>query len=261
MLGALAQAIEDGDIAIDSTVRFTDAEIVPAGATINDVPLGTQVPLRDMSALMMGRSDNTATDHIHELVGREKIESVAKAYNNNEARGLVPFLSTNEQFQVLWGLSPEQADDYTKGSDSVQRDFLRSLIEPLGPVTSFTYNNEDSLRDSSWRASVLDVCKGIAGLRQFDNRSDAFSIVDTSFGAEAVLTTLRQKWDRVWFKGGSLANGRGNYVLTMAWLLESDDRGAHVVILMANNEDGSNIELGGMYSLASRIAQILDAAN
>jgi len=261
VLAALAKAIEDGDIDINSTVKLVESELVFAGATINNVPLGTNIPLVDMSALMMGRSDNTATDHIHELVGRDKIEKITKAFNKNRAHGLTPFLSLNEQFQVLAGLSPQQAQDYADGNDKAQRSILNSLIVPLGPVTAFTYNNEDILRTSSWRASTLDVCNGIAGLRQFDNRSEAFSIIDTSFGAEVVLPTLRRNWDRAWFKGGGLANAQGNYVSTMSWLLESDDRGAHVIVLMANNDDGSGIDLSGMYSLASRIAEILDAKN
>ena len=261
VLGALAQAIEDGVISASDELTFMSSEVVPAGAGINDTAPGTQIPLVDMAALMMGNSDNTATDHIHERVGRTRIEAVLPQFGNRNPSGLIPFLSTNEQFQVLWGLTPEEASDYAASGDSRQRDILQNIIEPLGAVTAFPYNNEDALRTSSWSASAMDVCQAYAGLRQFDNRSDAFSIIDFAFGSEVVFNTVRNKWDRVWSKGGSLANANGNYVFTLSWLFESDTRGAHVVVLMANNGDGRAIEGAPIFSMASRIAEILDETN
>lgn len=261
VLGALANAIDNGSISANARLPFLASEVVPAGSTINNISPGTQIPLSDMAALMMGRSDNTATDHLHELVGRTAIESILRPFNNRNRSGLTPFLSVNEQFQIFWGLTPTQANQYASANDADQRQILDDVIVPLGPVTTFLNNNENALRTSSWQASALDVCSAIAGLRRFDKQSDAFAIVDLAYGAEAVLTTVRNKWDRVWSKGGSLANANGNYVLTLSWLFESDDRGAYAVVFMANNEDGSAIELGPMFSLASRVAEILDETN
>lgn len=260
VLGALAQAIDDGVINASDELTFVSSEVVVSSG-INDIAPGTQIPLVDMAAFMMGNSDNTATDHIHERVGRSRLEAILTQFNNRNPSGLTPFLSLNEQFQVFWGLTPEEANEYATSGDNRQRNILLNTIEPLGVPTEFPYSNEDALRVSSWAASAMDVCQAYAGLRQFDNRSDAFSIIDFAFGAEAVLNTVRNKWDRVWSKGGSLVNENGNYVFTLSWLLESDTRGAHVIVLMANNEDRSAIVGAPIFSMASRIAEILDETN
>lgn len=259
LLGALAQAITDGRVSASTMIPLSENEIVPVGSTITDVPLNTQFPLADMAALMMGRSDNTATDHIHELVGRGRIEKILKQFGNKNANLMTPFLSVNEQFHVLWSLTPQQANDYAGGTEEFQRDFLNNVIVPLGPVTSFPYANVDALRRSSWQASPLDICAAYAGLRKFDNRSEAFKLVDRAFSAETALLSVRNKWDRVWQKGGSFGGRDGSYVLTLSWMFESDDRGAFVVILMANNEDGSPVDSSSMFSIVSRTEEILFA--
>lgn len=259
VLGALAEEIRTGRISANTMIPLDADEIVPAGATINDVAPGTQFPLREMASLMMGVSDNTATDHIHELVGRERVEATLKAFRHRNRELMTPFLSTNEQFHILWSLPPGEAASYARGSDEQQRNILTNTIEPLGPVTSFPQGNQDALFDSSWAASADDVCRAYAGLRRFGNRSEHFDLMDQAMGAEAVLLWVRNRWDRVWGKGGSLANADGNYVFTLSWLFESDDKGAYVLVMMANNRDGSPIDAAPAFSIASRTEEILFA--
>lgn len=257
VLGALAQEIRAGRIPANTMVPFDADEIVPAGARINDTPLNRQIPIRDLANLMIGVSDNTATDHLHELVGRTRIEQTLLNFGNRNPRFMRPFLSTNEQFHIFWSLSPTLANRYANSGDAQQRAILTNSIEPLGPVTEFRQNNTAALLKSSWAASAFDVCQAYAGLRRFNNRSAAYRIMDQAAGADAVLLSARKHWDRVWQKGGSLANNQGNYVLTLSWLFESDDKGAYVVVLMANNPDFSPIDSGPMFSIAARAEQIL----
>ncbi len=259
VLGALTEEMRVKRISPNTMVPLDADEIVPAGYSINDVALGTQFPLRDMASLMMGVSDNTATDHIHELVGRKRVEDTLKAFRHRNRQLMTPFLSTNEQFHIFWSLSPNEATAYAQGTEEQQRDTLTNTIEPLGPVMSFPQANQDALFDSSWAASADDVCRAYAGLRKFNNRSEHFELMDQAMGSEAVLLWVRNRWDRVWQKGGSLANADGNYVFTLSWLFESDERGAYVVIMMANNRDGSPIDAAPAFSIASRAEEILFA--
>lgn len=257
VLGALTEEIRAGRIASTQMVPLSADHLVPAGARINDTPLGTQFSISELANLMIGISDNTATDHLHALVGRDRIEAILQPFGNKNRDLLTPFLSTNEQFHIFWSLAPALATSYAEGTEEEQRSILENSIEPLGPVTEFARNNQDALFNSSWAASALDVCQAYAGLRRFDNRSAAFDVMDQAAGADAVLLSTRSRWDRVWAKGGSLANAQGNYVFTLSWLFESDDRGAYVVVLMASNPDGSPVDSAPAFSIAARAEQIV----
>jgi hypothetical protein len=204
-------------------------------SVLGSEPLGTVLPLADMASAMMGISDNTATDHVHELVGRSRVEAIVRAFNHSAPERLTPFLSINEMFNLFSGVSAAQARAYRDGSEEFQRQFLDSVLAPLGPVTGSLDNYQDTFFSAAWMASPMDVCAAMAGLRQFNDRSPGLQMVDQAFSAEVVFPFVRNRWDRVWFKGGSLANTTGLKVLTYAWMLESDSRGAWVAVSMHND--------------------------
>ena len=147
-----------------------------------------------------------------------------------------PFLSINEMFNLFSGVTAAQAASYRDGTEEFQRNFLNTVLVPLGPALTNVSNNQPSMFFSAaWMASPMDICAAMAGMRQFNDRSPGFQMIDQAFSSESVVTFLRGRWDRVWFKGGSLANGTGMKVLTYAWMLESDARGAYVVVSMHND--------------------------
>ena len=65
VLGGVARAITNGTLPVDEEIPLVASELALAGS-INVEPLGTLFPLIDMATLMIGISDNTATDHLHE---------------------------------------------------------------------------------------------------------------------------------------------------------------------------------------------------
>lgn len=144
-----------------------------------------------------------------------------------------------------------------------QRDYVDNTLEPLGPVTSFPTANLEALVQGTWQATSTDVCNAIAGLRQFNDLSEGFAITDQAYGAETAVVNLRAKWERVWFKGGGLSDNGGFRVLTYGWLLETDSRGAFVVVAMGNNDSGGSarIDQGAFASVASRLVDIVDETN
>jgi beta-lactamase class A len=234
VLGALGQALNEGVISPTARLPLVATEVV-RNSVLGSEPLGTVLPLADMASAMMGISDNTATDHVHELVGRSRVEAIVRAFNHSAPERLTPFLSINEMFNLFSGVSAAQARAYRDGSEEFQRQFLDSVLAPLGPVTGSLDNYQDTFFSAAWMASPMDVCAAMAGLRQFNDRSPGLQMVDQAFSAEVVFPFVRNRWDRVWFKGGSLANTTGLKVLTYAWMLESDSRGAWVAVSMHND--------------------------
>jgi hypothetical protein len=255
VLGGLAEAIVDGSIASTDIVPMVASEIAPGG-TINSEPLDTPFPVDDLARLMMGISDNTATDLLHESVGRDRLDALVPAWGVAQPDLLTPFLGISEQFHVFYSFDLTDALSYVNGTQPFKYTFLHDRIEPLGPNTGGPFFHTQLLTDGTWRASPYDVCRAFAKLRRLPQGSEALHTVDRALGAGVAQPDVRAKWDRVWYKGGSLASGAGNHVLTHAWMLENAGDDPYVVVALSNNPAGG-IDPFQVQSVTGRMLELL----
>ena len=255
ILGAIGRAVADGSLDPETTIPLSASKLALAG-TINSEPLGTPFPLLDMAELMMGISDNTATDHLHALVGRDRIEQTVDAFNFSAPDVLKPFLNISEQFSLYFSFPLATALDYVNGTESYQRQFLQDQIEPITPVMGGPFANTQIFLTGTWRATPTDICRAFAQLRRLPQGSDAIDLVDHALGASAAQPEVRGNWDRVWYKGGSLDGSAGHYVLTHAWMLENAGQDPWVVIAMSNNSTGG-IDEFAVQSVTGRMLELV----
>ena len=254
VLGGVANAVAQGLLATDDPIPLVAAELAPGG-TINTEPLGTPFPVDDLAILMMGISDNTATDLLHEDVGRERIGQFIDD-TAADPSVLRPLLGISEQFHVFRSFPLDVALAYVNGTEAYQQQFLEEEIEPLGPLVDGPYNHVELLTRGTWQASPLDVCAAFSRLRRLPHGSDALAMVERALGAGVAQPDVRARWDRAWYKGGSLASGAGFHVLTHAWMLEDRGDDPWVVVAMSNS-DGGGIDAYKVQSITSRILQLV----
>ncbi len=261
VLGAVASDVADGVLDRNDPIPL-DASEFALGGTINSEPVGTIFTLQEMATLMMVISDNTATDHLHELVGRELVGDIVQQYGVADPDILLPFLSVSEQFHLFFSFPFTQSLAYVTGTEAFQQQFLNTQIVPLGPTVPLTqpFFHESLLTEGAWSASPMDICNTLAGLRSTPATNGAFELVDEAMGFQAAQPGIRNQWDRVWYKGGSLSSGNGFHVLTHAWLLENSGEFPRVVVAMANNPTG-NIDQFMVQSLTSRMIENLADAD
>ncbi|MBY6203328.1 serine hydrolase [Halomonas denitrificans] len=259
VLGAVAADIADGIVDRSDPIPLV-ADERAAGGTINSEPLGTVFDVQDMGTLMMGISDNTATDHLHELTGRIRAGEIVQQYGIADPDELLPFLNISEQFHVFTRFDLPTAESYVDGTEAFQDNFLSTMIEPEGPSfpVSFPFFHESLLTSGTWRATASDICRTLAGLRSTPEDFGAFEFVDRAMGSQAAQPNIRAAWDRTWYKGGSLTSGvSGNHVLTHAWLLENEgDFPPFVIVALANNPAGG-IDPFEIQSVTNRMAELL----
>lgn len=260
VLGGAARAVDLGEATLGQTVELVQGKrAVVGGDAVNREPNGTQFTLRDVAQLMMAISDNTATDLLHGAVGRDTIDDYIAVSGVADPSVLQPILNTTEQFHLYWSFPLSEAQEYVNGTEMAQQQFLQDRIVPLGNNFTFAHTNDPILTSGTWRASPMDICANFSTLRDFPAGSDAFALVDEALGASTGLARLRGKWDRVWFKGGSLASAAtGTHVLTYSWLVEDNGRPAFVVVGMTNDPDGG-INMGpNQGRITSILARLLD---
>jgi hypothetical protein len=119
-----------------------------------------------------------------------------------------------------------------------------------------TQQNLPAFLTSSWQSSAQDVCAAFAGMRRFTDGSDALRLIDRALGSSVAQPFVRDEWERVWYKGGSLVGSTGNLALAHSWMLETGSRGTFVVIALANNPAGG-IDEFQVQSVTSRILQLV----
>lgn len=254
VLGGVARAVAQGLLAVDDVIPLAASELAPGGA-INVEPIGTPFTLDELARLMIGISDNTATDLLHEAVGRERIGLFIDA-TAADPTVLRPLLGISEQFHLFHSFPLDVSLAYVEGTEAWQQQFLAQSIEPLGPLVTGPYFHASLLTRGSWRASPLDVCAAFAALRRLPQGSDAIALADRALGASVAQPGVRGAWDRAWYKGGSLASAAGLHVLTHAWMLEDRGGDPWVVVAMSNS-DGGGIDAYQVQSVTNRILELV----
>ena len=265
-LAAVASAINDGEVTLNQNLPLDSNFFAPANNILSEPP-GTPLSVFDHARLMIGRSDNTATDHIHSVAGREQLDQAVLTLGHTTPDILTPLLSVNQRFSLFQVLTPTEAAIYLNASEAEQQVILQDQIEPIGSLVNnpaANLFNADILVNGTWQASPIDLCNAFTRLRTtYPVDSDAFTIINESMSTSAPFTGIRNEWDRVWFKGGSLAAGTANgpetRALAFAWFLESAERGRFVVVGAANNEFTGGINQPMTRSLLVRLLDLLAA--
>jgi hypothetical protein len=261
IVGGVAHRIMAGTLSPTENLTMTSGLLAPGGV-INAEPLNTVVPVTELTTLMQGISDNTATDMLLNRVGRAPIESLVVDWGMPAppaSNALLPFMGVSQNFHLFRSFPLATAQSWITLTEAQQESFFTGSILPLGN-TFGAFFHADLLTQVTWRASPIDICRGYAGLRfRTYAGSDAFRVVDRAMGAQAAQPNVRVEWDRVWYKGGSLASGAfGTHVLVHTWLLEDAGRDPYVVVVMANS-DGGGINAFNIQSVAGRLLQLTAA--
>ncbi|MBE9028305.1 serine hydrolase [filamentous cyanobacterium LEGE 11480] len=146
-------------------------------------PDGALLTVQTLAALMISESDNTATDHLIQLVGRENLEAMAPPNR--------PFLMTREFFQLKSPSNQGLLNYYRQGNLEQQRSVLTALAKrPLPDVAEFTGDKPQAL-DVEWFFSATELC-------QLIDRVADLPLTRINPGVAAA-----QDWQQVAFKGGS----------------------------------------------------------
>lgn len=160
-----------------------------------------------LAGLMISISDNTATDALLTLVGREKVEALAPRNK--------PFLATREMFQLKGPGGEAELAAFQKGNEAERRKVLEQLgKKPLPAVEG--YPSEPRALDVEWFYAARELCALMKKVHDLP-----------LMGINPGLAK-KADWDRVAFKGGSEPG-----VLSMTTWLEKGGR-AHCVSAIWN---------------------------
>lgn len=217
VLAALADEIAAGRLGWDRVVKLGAGDISLPSGTLQTMPVGSPMTVHTLAAFMIAQSDNTATDVLMDLVGRDKV---------NARLGLDFTLKTTEFFKLksdpalrLRYLAADAAGRARTADDMAAM--------PLPAATEVEAPLDDGIE---WYLSASKLCSLIAETADLD----VFTINPG--------VARKADWAHVAFKGGSEV-GVAN--LTSAL---TDKAGAKYCVAVTWN-DGKAFDEGRLTSL------------
>ncbi|GGD51511.1 serine hydrolase [Erythrobacter arachoides] len=245
VLSALARQIADGQHSWDEVVPLT-VRSYPSGVT-QSWPQGAPVTLHTLATLMISISDNTATDQLIAVVGREAVEAEVVASGHADPALLSPFMTTRELFVMKSASAQDRVDliaNYRAGDAATRRQILAGLAgtqRDLAAIEAAFSGNPVAI-DVEWLASGQDVTNVMRRLAALDDPT-AREIMAVN---PAVSPAIASDFSYVGYKGGSEPG-----VLNMSWLLQDRDGAWKVATLGWNNPDAT-VDLPAFNALALR---------
>ena len=218
VLAAVGEAIASGTISWDDEIVIREEmKSIPSGELQNR-PDGSTVTVLEAAQLMISISDNTATDLLIDLLGREVVEQVQGQYGNGNAPLNTPFLTTRELTALKVGpASGLRTPQWIEGGEADRRAILEQISDitvadlPLGEWTSPI--DPDLVE---WFASPEDLCVLAVGLISLaGDVPEIASILEINPGIPAP----EGSWDVIWFKGGSEPG-----LLAAWWVTQAEGR-------------------------------------
>ncbi len=234
VLGAVADAVAGGEVAWDDAVTLDAAYYsLPSGVTQNEQP-GATITVQELAQRMISISDNTATDHLIALVGRDAVEAIQADMGHPDPSLNEPFLTTRELFQLKLG-DGSALGAFVEGDAEARSQVLAGLADVSLPDLSAAagFTEPVAVLDVEWFGSALDLCEAWVYLAGRSTESGLAPLVEIAT-ANPGIPDETGTWDEVWFKGGSEPG-----VLGISWYLTTGDGRSFIVAGSVFNESAA----------------------
>ncbi|WP_168879823.1 serine hydrolase [Rhizobium sp. P28RR-XV] len=183
ILKAYEDAVKAGDIKRDQVVMLEDHDRSLPSGTLQVLSPGTPVTLEVLAQLMIKISDNTATDALLRILGRDKLETISPRN--------VPFMTTRELFQLIAPGAGDIRAQYKAGELQERRKILSSLnserLPEVNRIARFA-----TWQDVEWYLTAREICELLGELERTpaldDSSQPLFEGMD---------------WQHIGYKGGS----------------------------------------------------------
>ncbi len=191
VLKAVAAAVAGGRLTWDQVVRLDRDWYSLPGGFLQTWPVGTAVTIETLVDLMISISDNTATDALIDIVGRDAVQ--AETARNN------PFVTTVE----LWKLKAVGSEDLLDRWVAADADGRRAILAELAemPLPAAADIRRDYTGGAEWTMTASEICHvldSVAGLPVFTinpgpARPDLWSSVAYKGGSEVGVLNLSER--------------------------------------------------------------------
>ncbi len=214
ILGTLVDQVNAQRRRIDDTMLLQRQLAGPPHSEMAEWPVGAPVTLYTLALKMISVSDNTATDHLLHLLGRETIERQMDRMGDEHAQWNRPLLSTREMTLLRNKKTGLPGRQYQQLDEAAKRAFLAEKFS--GPAGYEQLDFDTAAYDiAEWYATPLDMARALNWLRLHTEPSQPAHLLRATLTVDTKLPHDPAIWPFVGFKGGS-----EDQLLAGNWLLQ-----------------------------------------
>ena len=220
VLGELTRQIQLGEASWNERIPLRDdMRSMPSG-DYAFAPAGTMVSLKDLAAAMIWNSDNTATDHLIQRLGRDNVQRAFGRYGHGNDALNSPLLLTHEMFAIKMKQPASWMQAYEAANGPERMAMLKRDIDPIrvDPAGGWgQWNGPTAIDGIEWFASASDLCRAMASLWTVGAQPGLSPVRDILSGNRFGVTDTTV-WPRAGYKGGFESG-----VVNMTFVLERED--------------------------------------
>lgn len=254
VLGALSRSIQDGEHDwSDPLAIASDYRSLPNG-NFRLIAPGTELTLRTYAEQMIAASDNTATDHLIGLLGREPTQSAFSLLGHSQPDRNDPLLMTREWFAMRIKMRDSQLDRYLDADEAKRLRILANTVDPLadGLTESDPWPGPRYIDRIEWFAGASDLVRALDWHRMRGLEPPGQPALD-ALSLNPGITWHPGQWSYVGYKGGYETG-----VMSNAWLLQRQD-GRWFAFAGIINDTRAEIDAVGFWPLLAVAERLLVA--
>jgi beta-lactamase class A len=216
---------------------------LPSGV-LQNWPAGTPTTVQTLAIQMMSLSDNTATDHLIALAGREEVEKRLELCGMKNPAKDEPLLMTREWFRLKSHSTLRK--EFLAGTPDERRTILKRMAEmPRMNDSDEEWNGPLAIDTIEWFASSSDLCRVLDWLDKHGGPT-----------AQAVMAVNSgdisdDRFTYVGYKSGSESG-----VLSLNWLLHARD-GKHYAQSAIWNNKVKRVDRAELLAIMKAAARLL----
>lgn len=253
VLGELARQVAAGQTTWETMLPIDTSYISQPNGEMRYLPVGSTYTVAHFAEQMISKSDNTATDHLIGLLGRDQVESALTEMGQADPTVNMPLMLTREWFALRMRFTDEQIEAYLKLDDAGRLAFLEDEAGPVADtiVETELWPGSRWASEVEWFASSNDLCHALAYLKSHGSRP----------GMEPVLNALSLNPEIVFDPGvWSYSGYKGGYetgVMSENFLLQRASDGRWFSISAVIYDENWEINGNGLRELLIQATQIL----
>jgi beta-lactamase class A len=214
ILGELIEEVNEGRRRPDDSMLLRADRIGPPASELAAWPIGSPITLHTLALKMISISDNTATDHLLYLLGREQVEARMQAMGHGAAQLNRPLLSTREMTMLRDKAEKMPGRAYQKLNEQDRRQFLGSKLAAVPDYEKLEFDTT-AYDLAEWYASPTDMAHALDWIYRHTTPGHPAALMRGILAVDPKLPQDRAIWPFVGFKGGS-----EDQLLAGNWLLE-----------------------------------------
>ncbi|MEP2102193.1 MAG: serine hydrolase [Parasphingorhabdus sp.] len=250
VLAELSRSIKAGERRWSDVVPL-NRKSLPSGV-LQDWPDGTPLTLQSLATMMISISDNSATDILIDVLGREKVEEMLRIIGHSQPDKIAPMLTTLEMFALKMPTNNDLRERYVAASESEQKNILKTQRDRLGikSVSIANFANDPVHIDTiEWFASPADI----SNLLDHILKANDPVVLDILKINSIVPPGDALRWSYIGGKGGSEPG-----VISFAFLTKSKSGKTYAVSGSWNNSE-TPVDNGKFTLMINRLLNLLAA--